>query len=351
MSPSGTRAIRALYRSVLSADVRERVSYGREWASLLLNYALMRFPLVKGLPSVRVWPHALYIEGTNVCNARCVFCAYTQMKRAKAVMPLELFRRVVGEAAGLGIAEVDLTPIVGDPFVDAHVFERLDILASSPSLRKFHFYTNAIAMKAHLADRLAAYGERLWVFCSFGGFDQETYRRVMGVDGFSDAVANIRALIEAKSESGSAIRIGVSLRTPKGGAAGDFWQYLCAKRDEGLISVSGVEVFDNWGGMLPDSRLSEAGLAPKPLMPMSGPCRRLLTGPVLLADGRVNACCCRDVDATLIIGDTKRESLGAILSGAGLKGLLSRCAAGDFPEICRRCTKYQSVFSGVRDAD
>jgi radical SAM protein with 4Fe4S-binding SPASM domain len=80
-----------------------------------------------------------------------------------------------------------------------------------------------------------------------------------------------------------------------------------------------------------------------------GPCRRLLTGPVILADGRVNACCCRDVEATLIIGDIKEKSLGDILAGPELKGLLARHENNDFPEICKTCTKYQSVWSGTRD--
>ncbi|MFA5140072.1 MAG: radical SAM protein [Elusimicrobiota bacterium] len=345
------QTIKTLYRRLLPADSRERISYAREWGALLFNYALMRSPLLNRLRCVSVWPHALYIEGTNICNARCVFCVYPEMKRAKSTMPMELFRKVVDEAVALGISEVDLTPIVGDPFVDAHLFERLDFLASKPSLRRFHFYTNSIAMKPKLAGRLVAYGERLWVFCSFGGFDRETYRSIMGVDGFADAAAHIRALIEEKSRTGSKVRIGISLRIPDGNASGDFWEYLCARRDEGLIVVSGVRMFDNWGGMLPDGRLAEAGLVPKPLRRPGGACRRLLTGPVVLADGRVNACCCRDVEATLIIGDTKEESLGEILSGGRLKGLLSRFAAGELPEICRRCTKYQSVFDGVRDTD
>ena len=39
----------------------------------------------------------------------------------------------------MGGSEVDLTPIVGDPFADRFLFERLDYLNSLPDIRRFHF--------------------------------------------------------------------------------------------------------------------------------------------------------------------------------------------------------------------
>lgn len=341
-------ALRAVYRLV-PRPARERLSYLREWGALLLNYALMRSRLANRLHRFGARPHALYIEGTNICNARCVFCAYPQMERPKVTMSMEVFRKAIDEHVAAGGREVDLTPIVGDPFVDKHLFERLDDLAARPRIRRFHFYTNAILMKPELAPRLLGYGERFWIFCSFGGFDRATYARIMGVDKFEEAVSNIRALIEAKARLGSSTRIQVNLRVPLGSEGGEFWEYLLRRRDEGLIGLDGVADYDNWGGMIGEEALRESRLVPKPPPRHRGACRRLLTGPVILADGRVNACCCRDVEATLVIGDIKARSLADILSGPELKGLLDRHAKDDFPDICKACTKYQSVWDGARD--
>ena len=337
-------AAKAVYRRLLPESLRERVSEAREASKALLNYVLMRSKLVNAVARVGAWPNTLYLEGTNICNARCVFCAYPQMERAKATMPVAHFKKVVDEHLALGWTEVDLTPIVGDPFVDKHLFERLDYLASRREVTRFHFYTNAILISPEDAERLLGYDERLWVFCSFGGFDRETYRVVMGVDKFDEAVAAIRRLIDGKERSGSRIRVQVNLRVPPGSEAGPFWDYLREKRANGLVKVDGVADFDNWGGMIKDEDLRAARLVPKPPPVHRGPCRRLVTGPTILVDGRVNACACRDVEATLIIGDTKTQSLGSLLDGPALQGLLARHERGDFPEICRTCTRYEPIY-------
>lgn len=336
--------LRALYRRVVPVAARERVAYAREWGITLLNYALMRSSLANSFGPVAAKPHALFIEGTNICNARCVFCAYPEMERPKVTMTMETFKKAVDQYLALGSTEVDLTPIVGDPFVDKHLFERLDYLASRPEVTRYHFYTNAILMKPELLERLLSYGERFCIFCSFGGFDRATYAQVMGVDKLDEAVTNIRALIEKKAASGSKTRVQVNLRVPKGNEKGEFWEYLRRRHAEGVIHMDGVDDYDNWGGKVLDSELREAGLIPKPPPVHKGPCHRLVTGPVVLADGRVNACCCRDVEATLIIGDLKKESLGEVLSGAPLKDLLARHERGDFPDICKVCTRYEPIY-------
>ena len=64
----------------------------------------------------------------------------------------------------------------------------------------------------------------------------------------------------------------------------------------------------------------------------------------MLADGRVNACACRDVEATLIIGDLKKESMKDILAGPKLREYLLMHERGEFPEICKVCTRYESIY-------
>ena len=339
-------ALKAVWRKIVPVPVRAKVSWAREWGLVLLNYALIRSRVANWLHRFGAWPHALFIESTNICNARCVFCAYPQMERPKVTMPMAVFRSAVDQYLAMGATEVDLTPIVGDPLVDRFIFERLDYLASRPEVTRFHFYTNAILLKPATAERLCGYDERFWIFCSFGGFDRETYHTVMGVDKFEEAVANIRGLIEEKKKRGSRIRVQVNLRVPKGSEKGEFWDYICAERERGAIVVDGVDDYDNWGGKITPEVLQGAGLVPKPPPVHQGPCHRLLTGPVILADGRVNACCCRDVEATLIIGDVTKTPLKEILAGPELRELLDRHEREDFPEICKRCTKYESLYPG-----
>ena len=339
-----TTSVKTVYRRLIPTALRARATHAREWALVFLNYALMRSRIANWFHRFGVWPHALYIESTNICNARCVFCAYPQMRRPKVTMPLATFKKAVEQYLELGPGEIDLTPIVGDPFVDKHLFERLDWLGAHPKVTRFHFYTNAILMDAERVERLLRYDERFMIFCSFGGFDRKTYAAVMGVDKFEEAVGNIKALLEAKRRSGSHIGVCVNLRIPPGSAHGEFWDALCRARDENVITFDETDDFDNWGGAITDEALRGAGLVPKPPPVHRGPCRRLVTGPIVLADGRVNACTCRDVEATLIIGDVNQKPLRDILAGPQLQGLLDRHELEDFPAACKRCSRYESLY-------
>ena len=136
---------KAVYRRLFPVFLREKFSYGLEWTKLVVNYQLMRSSILNRFHLFGAWPHSLYIEGTNICNARCAFCAYPQMERPKVTMTMEVFRKAIDEYLALGPGEVDLTPIVGDPFVDKFLFERLD--DSRPGPCPLPFYTNAILMK------------------------------------------------------------------------------------------------------------------------------------------------------------------------------------------------------------
>jgi hypothetical protein len=338
--------LKRLWRRIVPTSWREKASKAREQGRILLNYALMSSAAVERIHPVQAWPNTLVIEGTNICNARCAFCAYPQMKRPKATMPLELFRSAVDQYLAMGEAEVDMTPIAGDPLVDRHLIERLDYLHGHPARPRFHFYTNAILLNPETRQMLLSYGSRFRLFCSLAAFDRSAYREVMGVDKFDEVLENLRTLIEGKARTGSAIGIQICIRPAQGGTHGGFWDFLQRMRDGGVVTLEAISHFDNWGGLISEGDLKRSGRLSIPAPLHHGPCHRLLTGPVVLADGRVAACCCRDLEASLIIGDLQTQPLRDILSGPELKGYLARQAKGDFPDVCRACTRYVSLYPG-----
>lgn len=332
--------LKKIGRTFLGARLYARLAPGYIWGRTLIDYYLMRLPFLK----IGAWPHALYIEGTNICNAQCVFCAYPELARAKKIMSLDFFKGVIDQYEATGGDEVDLTPIVGDPFVDKHLFERLEYLNVKPGIRRFHFYTNAIGMKPAIVERLLGYPEKLCVNISYGGFDRETYHKVMGVDQFDVVTANVRYLLKRKQETGSTLRVQVNLRTPRTNNHGEFFEQLLSLKRQAVIELTWMGAYDSWAQHIKEHELTEVGLVPRKAPVKKGPCHRLLTSPVVLADGRVNACACRDMEASLIIGDLKKQKLSEILAGPELRSLLKRHARGDFPEVCRRCTYYDSIY-------
>ena len=343
-----THLLKTLWRKFASQSLREAAAAACYWGRLWANYALMRSTFVSWVRRVGAWPRSLILEGTNICNARCAFCAYPQMKRPKTVMSLKVFRDAVDQYLSLGYGEINLTPIAGEPLLDPRLFERLDDLSSRPEVRQFYFYTNLIALNERSTDRLTNYDARFSMLCSLGGLDRPAYRSVMGVDKFEEVAANIRRLLDAKKLKKSRVGVQINLRVSASRMNGPFWDYLRRMRDDGLMRLEAMDRFDNWGGKIAQEQVREAGLIPQTLAPRQGPCRLLFTGPFILADGRVNACACRDLEASLIVGDLKAESLRDILRGPKLEQLVIQHERGRFPDVCRTCTYYQSIYFPVK---
>ena len=332
-------------KSILSRRARQILKHWLDVLLVEIYSRIHRGVLLKSIENGLPLPQTLHIEGTNICNAQCLFCAYTKMQRRKQTMPMEQFRRIVDEYLDLGGRRVSLTPIVGDPMVDPFLFERLDYLSSRAEVQSISFYTNAILMTPPVSARLVGYDEKLTVNVSWGGFKRLTYQRLMGVDRLDTVYENVAAFVEHKRRSASGVGLVVAVRCPPSECVGRLWDSLLAFGHENLLGFTTVDEFDSWAGKVSAEQLLSAGLMPRDTPYKKGACELLLSKPVVLADGLVNACACRDVEAELIIGNLKESSFAELWAGQHIKGLIERHESGDFPDVCRRCTYYVSVYN------
>lgn len=339
---------RSSLRRLLPNRARQWLRHALDVVNTEYHFRLKRGAIRSQLEGLRRIPRGLHVEGTNICNARCVFCAYPQMERRKQTMSMEDFERVVAEYLEMGGRHVSLTPIVGDPFVDKHVFERLDYLMGLERVSGISFYTNAILMTADRSERLMGYAEKLHVHVSWGGFERETWNTIMGVEKFEEARDAVLDFIAIKRRSGSRIPFTLALRCPDSACTGELWETLEAARREGLVEIAGMPDYDSWAGMIAPEALHAVGLEPRKMPYKRGACELLFTKPVVLASGEVNACACRDVEAELIVGDIHEQPLSEIWAGPGIDEIIESHERGDYPDVCRRCTYFISVYNSRR---
>jgi radical SAM protein with 4Fe4S-binding SPASM domain len=312
------------------------------------HYQFKRTEIRAHLESLRRIPRGLHVEGTNICNAACVFCAYPQMERKKQTMSMSDFRRIVDEYLSMGGKHVSLTPIVGDPFVDKHVFERLDLLMSLDGVTGISFYTNAILMTPEKSERLMRYASKLHVHVSWGGFDESTWNAIMGVKKFEHARDAVLAFLDVKRRTKTKIPFTLALRCPDSSRTGPLWETIDAARKEGLVEIAGMPDYDSWAGKIAPSELEKVGLRPRTMPFKKGACELLFTKPVVLANGDVNACACRDVEAELIVGNVNEEPLAKIWAGSKIDAIIAAHERGDYPDVCQRCTYFVSVYNSRR---
>jgi radical SAM protein with 4Fe4S-binding SPASM domain len=340
-----TRSLKSRVLAVLPEGARRRLRHYLDVANTEYHFRAHRRAIRQRLESLRRIPRGLHVEGTNICNAACVFCAYPQMERKKQVMTLEDFERVVRQYLAMGGHHVSLTPIVGDPFVDKHLFERLDFLMGLDDVRGISFYTNAILMGRDKCDRLMRYASKLHVHVSWGGWDKETWDTIMGVKKFEPARDAVLAFLETKERTHTPIRFTLALRCPEPQEKNELYRKLHESQRRGLVEIAGMSDYDSWAGMIAPEELRKVGLQPRTMPYKRGACELLFTKPVILADGRVNACACRDVEAELIVGNVNDKPLGEIWAGKEITELIERHERGDYPDVCKRCTYFVSVYN------
>ena len=144
-----------------------------------------REPLAEKIPLAA--PYVVYIEPSNLCNFKCIFCPtgdpalLEKVKRPAGNMSMELFRKIVDELAELKM-ELRLVNLYkdGEPLVNPHFPEMVAYLKQSGIARRIWTKTNGALLKPELNRRLIAAGLD-WIGISVEAVSAEGYWKVAGV--------------------------------------------------------------------------------------------------------------------------------------------------------------------------
>ncbi|MDG1048832.1 MAG: SPASM domain-containing protein, partial [Planctomycetota bacterium] len=52
-----------------------------------------------------------------------------------------------------------------------------------------------------------------------------------------------------------------------------------------------------------------------------------------------------DVEAELVVGNVNDTPLSEVWAGKGIDELIEQHEAGDYPDVCKRCTYFVSVYN------
>ncbi len=161
----------------------------------------------------------------------------------------------------------------------------------------------------------------------------QTYRRVNGVDGFERARANVQRLLDARRDRKRPRPLVVCRITRCAATLAEIEPFFDAWTSGAAGAV--IAGYDDYCGLLePDGLIASAPL-------VRGPCRRLASRLLLLADGNV-PWCSQDARGQTSLGDWTRESLRDIWSSAARRELLADHAemALDGRPLCVRCSAW-----------
>lgn len=327
--------------------------YYRRWLPIYVNKWLGReYVEANGAPTIEI---------SGSCNLNCVFCAYKDKDEGKVVMPNEDFTRYVEQLVDLGYPYFVLTPQTGDVFMDKRLADKIDFLENHPGVEGYEFITNLVGASEPILTRLARARKLKRMYISLYGHDRASFEAITNRPGhqYTRLVENIRTLSrlgpDFQPDLGSFVMtdrdMDWSPTTPHHGAESDLMsavRELSARARAFLWTGNHVD-FDSWGGRITQSDLDALGKGFKlvgPTVPMTGPCRMLFGGFVVLADGRVNACACRAVGNSLVIGNAADTPLRDIIhpDNPAYAALVDEHRHSRYPSACQNCKIFNSVY-------
>jgi hypothetical protein len=299
---------------------------------------------------IPVMSRTLNIETSSSCNLKCRFCAYEKKQSPKLSMRNEMFADVVGQAVALGYDNFALTPCTGDVFMDPDVFDKLEMLEAHPGVASYAFFTNFTVPDADGIARLLALRKLRQLSISIYGHDVESFRAITQSTAkvYRRLLSNLEVLHARLGERSFNLEFGFrSTRDAPRTPSTDLLQLLQRFARAG-IKIRTSHVYNNWGGYVTAADVE--GLAidvtGTEQIYKNGPCALLFTAVQVMATGVVNGCACRDVDATLKIGDLRETALRDIIStgNAAYMALIDEQMRGQFRPVCRSCDFYKSIF-------
>lgn len=294
---------------------------------------------------------AFNIETTSACNLKCRFCAYEKKQTAKVSMSNDTFAQVVEQALRLGFDRFHLTPCTGDVFMDRHVFEKLAFLDVHPEVKGYHFFSNLtiptrdqLMRLMHLKkfDRMtiSVYGHDEASFVAITKSSPRIYRRL---------IANLETVLGHLDRWPFRVSIGHrSSFNAVSADASDLMMLLERFRRAGIPVNASHGMYNNWGGYITQEDVAglDMQITPADDTVKAGACVKLFDSVQVMATGVVNACACRDVDATLAIGDVESKPLAEIISAgnAEYRKIIEEQQAGRFRPVCASCDFYRSIY-------
>jgi sulfatase maturation enzyme AslB (radical SAM superfamily) len=304
-------------------------------------------------PYIRLNPaQCLHTVPSNICNAKCVFCAYPQIRKKgdyrPGVMPFSIFEKVFREYEAAGGRGVIFTPTLGEALTDPGLIEKIELVTRHSRVRSTDLYTNGLLLaKKEWYRRLVDSGLSS-LSVSLEGCDRTWYEKVYGVDAYGQVIEGVRMLLEYNRQKGLPVDVTLRFRNAQKPSrisrSPDFRRYIKPHLNARVRYNFKVN-FDNWGGIVTAANM-EGCMRMKPIMQkVNLPCRGLFAN-TILHDGSVRLCGCRVKETEhdeMVIGQVQTDSLANIAASAAARQIVRGFYEGVRPRVCEECSLFAPV--------
>jgi radical SAM protein with 4Fe4S-binding SPASM domain len=273
-------------------------------------------------------PPSLQIEPTNYCNLDCLCCPVPRSARARGFMSIELFERIVDDAATSGVKRLRLF-LHGEPLLHPH-FGEMVALAKTRGLA-VHITTNGMPLSEKTGRAILGAGvtraDHLTV--SILGASKQVVEEIMRRTNYDRVVENVLRFMELRQEmqmKGPVVETIFYTMPQNEHEEEEFVRYWRGKVDHARLGGRISEAFAQVG------QAGELHIARKKT------CTNLWERMTVYWNGNVTLCC-QDVEGLWILGNLGRQTIREVWNSELLNSIKQIHRTGQFEKFpfCAEC--------------
>jgi radical SAM protein with 4Fe4S-binding SPASM domain len=277
------------------------------------------------------YPQGLDIGTTNLCNAACIMCPHSRLKKM-GTMDFKLYKKIIDNCEKLKIKSLTLS-FFGEPLLDKGLIEKIKY--AKEKRMDVAFYSNASLLNEKWAKDLIESGLDS-ITISFDGYSKETYEKIRKNLKFETTRNNVLGLIKMKrilnKNNPNINLVLVELEENKR----EIKQFYNEWKDK----VNGINIINmrNWANDLEKKGTKESFHFNKKIKRYA--CGLIWHRMVVDWNGDV-VLCCDDWNHSTVLGNLNNQSIEEIWKGEKLKKIKEAHLKREFYKIpiCSGCNK------------
>ena len=289
------------------------------------------------------------IQTSSTCQLSCKGCRgsfdqkFLSDASSNSFIPHGVFQLIANMCIQDGVRCVELTPAIGDPFLDSDIFNKIEFLQNHPGVELIIVTTNLLKYDHVKWSQLLTF-DKLSLNISIYGVDNDSYQTETGRDMFDVFIKNFKQLYSLVENQGVNGYIQLTNRTswllrseplmPKT----DVYYMIHLFNRQNRVGIDCSEVFNiNRAGAVKRDDLSfirdkdpvRSGLCPH------GPG----LGGGILPNGDVLFCPFNDIYRTGVVGNIFKSSLTEIYNDIPFKTIVDNHNNNIYNGICKDCNE------------
>ena len=289
----------------------------------------------------KLLPTQVNFETTNFCNANCIMCPHSKMRRKKNVMPLSDFKKYCNQIMPyLNIKRVMLTGL-GEPLLDPTIYEKIAYIKKKWPHIYVYFFTNGALLDVERGKKLIKSGIDE-ISISFNGGEKKDYEKVMGLE-FEPTLKNIMAFLRYRKKNKikkPLVKISCVLIKDNEGSEQEYINLFKNYADSVVVKPA-----INWAGTKKDFKRSKK-YKEKAQKNKGWACRGIWSTVDVQVDGKI-VICCNDYEQKMPVGDLNKQTIKEVLNSPQLNKIKELHLNKQFDkiELCKNCDTVKREFS------